>query len=341
MRNVSVVIATFNGQPFIREQLNSILSQTVLPSEIVICDDGSSDGTVEEIKSFGATSPVLIRLYLNEKRLGYSDNFLKGARLSRCEFIAFCDQDDIWSSQKLEKCLAFIAENDVALCAHTARLVDENGKFISIMGQKIRRTGLIAPRTIDPWGMFAGFSQIFHRSILEIIPADQRGIDSNTFEKILPHDRWTYFLASHFCKIGVINEPLVNYRQHSRNTYGIKHKTLWDRFIAKTHEGPNKLAQFANLADYRVDMLESNRSRDLKQEFDLAIARWKSVRDFCQLRFTLYSSKYFAVRLLLLVRCLCYGAYLPYRFSGLGPKRLLEDISLGLFGTYFTGWGQR
>jgi len=339
-QTVSVVIATFNGRPFIHEQLDSILLQTTPPLEIVICDDGSTDGTPEAVEAFKAASTIPIRLYRNERRLGFSQNFLKAAHLSRGDYIAFCDQDDIWCPQKIERCMSFIAENNVELCAHTARVVDENGRVSSILRQEIKQTGVIPPLSTDPWGVFFGFTQVFHRSVLDLIPDSSRGNDSYSFDNILAHDRWTFFLASHFFRMGVINEPLVDYRQHANNAYGVSHKSFWDRILQKTREGPLRLSQLESLAGHRLRMLEANQSNDGLCSFDKAIARWKSIQYFCKLRVDLYSSRYLVIRIFRLFQGFFLGAYLPYRFRGLGPKRLLEDMSLGLFGAFLRLWAR-
>ena len=338
MQNVSIAMATLNGRRFIIEQLQSLLSQTVLPSEIVICDDGSTDGTVEAIECFSKTSAVPIVLVRNEKRLGYSDNFLKAAHLGSSEYIAFCDQDDIWSSKKLETCMKFIADTGVEFCAHTVRLIDENGIPGAIHDQNIKKTGAIPPRSEDPWGVFYGFSQVFHRSILQIIPEACRGKDSETFHTVLSHDRWVYFLASHFCKIGVIKEPLADYRQHSGNAFGAKRATLKDKILKKARDGSYSLGQLTKIASHRVEMLEANRTKNRAFAFDLAIARWKSVRSFYELRFRLYSSRHLPIRFALLVWCLFGGAYLPNRYQGLGAKQFLIDLCFGLIGPSLENW---
>jgi glycosyltransferase involved in cell wall biosynthesis len=338
MQNVSVVMATLNGRRFIIEQLQSLLSQTVLPFEIVICDDGSTDGTVEAIECFSKTSAVPVVFVRNEKRLGYSNNFLKAAHLASSEYIAFCDQDDIWCSKKIETCMEFIADTGVEFCAHTVRLIDENGTPGAIHDQHIKKTEAIAPRSKDPWGVFYGFSQVFHCSILQIIPEGCRGEDSETFDMVLSHDRWVHFLASHFCKIGVINEPLVQYRQHSDNAYGARRTALKDKILRRTREGSYSLGQLTKIASHRVAILEANRTNSRARAFDLAITRWKTLHYFYELRFRLYSSPRLAHRFLLLAQCFCIGVYLPNRFLGLGPKRFFVDSCFGLFSRYLENW---
>lgn len=93
---VSIAMATFNGERFIREQLNSLSRQTLLPYELVVCHDGSADCTLDLIAEHAKTAPFPVRLHHNDERLGYRNNFLKAASLCTGELIAFCDQDVLY-----------------------------------------------------------------------------------------------------------------------------------------------------------------------------------------------------------------------------------------------------
>jgi glycosyltransferase involved in cell wall biosynthesis len=88
---VSVAMATYNGDKYISEQLESIASQSVLPAEVVITDDCSSDSTIEIIQQFASTAPFPVKLVRNAERLGYAGNFFKACRSSSQPLIAFCD----------------------------------------------------------------------------------------------------------------------------------------------------------------------------------------------------------------------------------------------------------
>lgn len=100
---VSVVIATYNGALYLAEQLDSICSQTVHVDEIVICDDQSTDDTVDVIKQYMKEhEQQKIRFYENEVNLGYAENFNKALNLAEGEYIFFSDQDDIWNEKKIQ-----------------------------------------------------------------------------------------------------------------------------------------------------------------------------------------------------------------------------------------------
>src|SRR6266567_6944512 len=98
---ISVAMCTYNGARFLREQLESIAAQSRLPDELVVCDDGSTDETVETIKAFVGRAPFAVRLEINSKNLGSTKNFEKAIGLCEGEIIALADQDDVWKPQKL------------------------------------------------------------------------------------------------------------------------------------------------------------------------------------------------------------------------------------------------
>ena len=103
MVKVSVIICTYNGASYLAGQLDSLLAQTCPPYELVVQDDGSSDGTWEMLEAFRAAHPGLcIRLFRNPERLGYNRNFLSAVQRASGDFIACCDQDDLWHPEKLE-----------------------------------------------------------------------------------------------------------------------------------------------------------------------------------------------------------------------------------------------
>ena len=111
---VSVVMATYNGERFIGAQLNSILEQTYPNLEVIIVDDGSTDGTANLLKQY-AERFNNIRLFFNEQNIGYVRNFEKGMLLAAGEFLALSDQDDIWDKQKLSLLMQEIGDYPIAV----------------------------------------------------------------------------------------------------------------------------------------------------------------------------------------------------------------------------------
>src|ERR1700728_1787253 len=125
---ISVAMATFNGEKYIREQLDSIAGQTLLPFELVITDDGSTDATLGIVENFASVAPFPVKIHRNESRLGYANNFIRAASLCQGELIAFCDQDDIWMTEKFSVCSEFFRDSEVVLAAHSAVTIADSGQ---------------------------------------------------------------------------------------------------------------------------------------------------------------------------------------------------------------------
>ncbi|HEY2971172.1 MAG TPA: glycosyltransferase, partial [Pyrinomonadaceae bacterium] len=100
---ISVAMCTYNGAPYLREQLNSIAAQTRPPDELVVCDDVSADLTCEIVTSFAASVHFPVRLYVNEQNLGSTKNFERAIGLCEGDIIARSDQDDVWLPEKLRR----------------------------------------------------------------------------------------------------------------------------------------------------------------------------------------------------------------------------------------------
>ena len=114
MHTVSVVMATYNGEKYIEEQLKSIIEQSYPVTEIIIQDDISQDKTKEIINSFIQSRGVedMIRFYENEHNLGYASNFVTALMKATGDYVLFCDQDDIWLPDRVEKMVRVLSEND-------------------------------------------------------------------------------------------------------------------------------------------------------------------------------------------------------------------------------------
>lgn len=117
----SVVMATYNGEEFLNQQLNSILSQTVLPDEIVVVDDGSSDKTKEILVQYTKEHDNLnFNLIFRDENIGYIKNFVDGINQAKNELIFLCDQDDLWTVNKIEKIKNYFKDNPDMITLHTS-----------------------------------------------------------------------------------------------------------------------------------------------------------------------------------------------------------------------------
>lgn len=132
MKN-SVIMATYNGEKYITEQLDSIRNQTLPPDEVIICDDCSSDNTRTIINEYISKYKLTgWQLYSNEKNIGFFDNFFKALRLSTGDVIYLSDQDDVWDKYKLRTfTIQFEKNSDLMMVQSDFRFIDEDGNLLN------------------------------------------------------------------------------------------------------------------------------------------------------------------------------------------------------------------
>lgn len=116
MKTVSVIMATYNGEKFIREQIDSIIGQTYPVHELIIQDDGSTDQTVAIARKYAEAYPQ-VKVFVNEKNLGLNQNFKTAAMRATGDFVAISDQDDVWYPEKIERQVAAIGNHDMCCSA--------------------------------------------------------------------------------------------------------------------------------------------------------------------------------------------------------------------------------
>jgi glycosyltransferase involved in cell wall biosynthesis len=165
---------------------------------------------------FAKSAPFPVRLVINDHRLGWRENFLKAASICTSDYIAFCDQDDIWRPEKLSAVSRYLESNRCILLQHAYRLIDEHGRIVS---DEIKYPN--AGREVF-WRMNFGFSQIFHRSLLKYSNLWDLSFDYLGNDK-MGHDNWVAFLSSLLGSTLVIDDVLVYHRRHSQNVVVVFH----------------------------------------------------------------------------------------------------------------------
>jgi glycosyltransferase involved in cell wall biosynthesis len=225
MTTISIAMATYNGARFIREQLDSLAAQTVLPEELIVSDDGSTDDTLSIIEEFAKTARFQVKIVRNETRLGYRANFMKCAALCTGDLIAFCDQDDIWFKQKLERQLRHFADSTVFLSCHNVKLIDQQGRDLGRDLQQFQSSLPFSYSSASPFAYCQGFTQIFRRQLLSFFYLWDSSIDHHITTERMAHDEWYFFLALIVGFVKYDLEPLAFYRQHDFNVSGPKLET--------------------------------------------------------------------------------------------------------------------
>jgi glycosyltransferase involved in cell wall biosynthesis len=235
MTRISVAIATYNGAKFLAQQLESIAAQTTSPCEVVLCDDGSADHTLQVIDRFARVARFPVRAVRNDVRLNYRANFMKAAQSCSGDLIAFCDQDDIWRADKLSVVAGTFTDPDVLLVRHNARVFSEASGVTGQLYSELRPSRVDGPLCRTPFDMAPGFTQVFRRWLLLLSELREATVDLWGPGAALAHDQWTYILASSLGKVSYLKETLVDYRQHDNNLYGMRSakRTRWNAMKAR------------------------------------------------------------------------------------------------------------
>ncbi len=223
---VSAALATYNGSRYISEQLASLATQTRKPAELVVSDDGSSDNTLDLVRSFARTAPFDVRILAPGPRLGFADNFLRAAEACRSEFVAFCDQDDVWLPEKLDLVMHRLSIDKSVCALHRLTLTDDALNPYDVWEQGISEDRayepLALPRYMHAWGN----SMVFRHDILDVMKASARSAQPGKPEQRLSHDIWIYNISASLGRVSHIIKPLVLYRQHGHNASGAKRKSV-------------------------------------------------------------------------------------------------------------------
>lgn len=212
---LSVAMCTFNGEKHIAEQLESILCQQFPVDEIIICDDGSTDKTLEIIEEFLKTNPF-IKLYRNPVNLGIIKNFEKAINLCQDGIILLCDQDDIWFKNKTENIKNYFETNtDLKAVFHNLELFNEKPlsatiwDYVAFNARNHGKNLLNHLLTIENIATGASFAFKKNKSIsLDEIP------------QIALHDYQLSILFAMKNQLGFIDEALGYYRIHDSQQIG-------------------------------------------------------------------------------------------------------------------------
>ena len=230
---ISVALCTYNGRENLVPQLLSLAWQKRLPDELIVCDDASTDDTVDKLHEFAKTAPFPIDIQVNPANLGSTKNFEQA--ITRCcgDVIALCDQDDAWKEQKLARIEAsFLEDPRRALVISDADLLDETGQW---MPRRLWQELPFFPAMQRQFNAGGGTDQMLRWNVVTGATAAFRA-DLRSIVLPIPdswvHDGWIGFVAAAVAPAHAIAEPLVDYRQHEGQQIGIDPNTFYSHMQA-------------------------------------------------------------------------------------------------------------
>lgn len=206
---MQILMSTYNGEKYLQEQIDSLLAQTYPNIEILIRDDGSKDATRKILQEYKEKNSC-ITVY-EEENVGVTKSFFKLLMYSDAEYIAFCDQDDIWLDNKIEKAIEKlkIVEEPALYCSNKV-LVDAEGKIIVDNNFRKLEPGF-ANAVVE--SICTGCTAVMNRKLADEI---KRHIPENA----MIHDWWCYLVASYVGKVIFDENSYIWYRQHGNNVIG-------------------------------------------------------------------------------------------------------------------------
>lgn len=222
MGKISIVMCTYNGETYLREQIDSLLIQTQPFYELIIQDDCSTDNTCHIIEEYRHAHPNRnIRLYINTERKGYNRNFLTAFQRAEGDYIAICDQDDVWMPHKLE---TMTMNMDGSPLAFSNSMMIMDGKAIGLINKK-PLTSEISPLAATLYPRAYGHEMIFDKHVQERLrPYAQYDIN---------YDTLVCTIGSSLGNIRYIEKPLVYWRRYQgATTFSGKHAnpSKWDGY---------------------------------------------------------------------------------------------------------------
>lgn len=246
---ISVAMCTYNGAQYIVEQLESMAAQTLLPAEIVVSDDGSTDGTIALLKQTwerlsehsSELRTVKLTVLSNKSSLGVTKNFEQAIAATTSPYIFLADQDDLWFPQRLEVETAQLKAG-AGFVFGDAQLVNSSGEplghslFEALSLSSAERAGIVS-HPVDVLikrNIVTGATAAFSRSV---------------FDKAAPfpagwvHDEWLAMVAALSGERFAATESLIGYRQHDSNQIGVKKNTLSTRMAKLRAEGAERNAR--------------------------------------------------------------------------------------------------
>lgn len=203
---ISVCITTYNGSRYVAEQIESVARQLSDGDEIIVCDDHSTDDTLNVVRALPYKQ---IRIIENADNVGYTANFERALRQARGEFVFLCDQDDVWVEDKVERCMKAMQTADFVVT--DAIVTDADGNVTSPSYFSLRKPYKSLFGNVYKFS-YIGCCCCFRRRVLE------RALPFPRNHRLCTHDNWLFLVGRAFYKVAFLPEPLIRYRRHKKNT---------------------------------------------------------------------------------------------------------------------------
>ena len=338
---VSVALASFNGGRYLAEQLDSIRRQSLPPWELIICDDGSTDDTLDVARRFAADAPFQVTVDAHGLRLGFTGNFVRAIGQCTGDIVALCDQDDVWAEEKLAVAVPVFKDESVVTVTHRVQVVDEHLHPTPLVEPALALCGQRTLFNLDPWFSPNGMQMLFRR--LQVAPWLARTPPLAAYGfGTAPFDEWIFYLGTLTGTAVLLEEILGVWRRHgsamTRDVQRImEENTTAHGLRLALHFGGEAYAFRAEVTDSRADFaaqIAMPSSQGAKAE-TVAGAKefYRGMSRMFRRRVQLHDPKRSRLRrLLTLGQMAVHNDYRSRSRGGLGRKAVLKDLFTVAFG---------
>ena len=316
---ISIAMTTYNGEKYCLEQLESLVDQKHKPCEIVIGDDGSQDRTIEIIEEFSKKIDIPIKLIRNSPGLGFAKNFFNVFMNCAGDWICFCDQDDVWFPNKIQKAVEVIHQKpDVNVIFQNSYICSYD---LEVRGRKFPdrfSAGSYTKKSLPGIWIWPGFLQTIKRQPFQSFlkaHCDKNGqLDTCSWKSMAAHDYWISVIANAIGGVEVLSEPVALYRRHDNAVTGafenigikerlnISKKTGSDQYTRNSIIANDNSAYMKWLADKQSDV-------ELTHDLFLAASKYERLARFYSVRSNIYSSRSMKQRIFYYIKALTINGY--------------------------------
>lgn len=271
MKNIAILISTYNGESYLLEQVYSILNQDAFRNsnfniKIYIRDDGSTDCTLMLIDTLKNQEPNVIFSLPSDSNLGPADSFLHMLSVIDSDYYFFCDQDDIWLRDKVSRAINCMGEQSELPIAYFSdlKLCNQDGEVVS---NSLWNKWGYRPKFFDNWKNYFSVSLVTGCTLAINRAAREKCMSHNRYHLML-HDQWISYLCAKFGSVIADKNPSILYRQHDNNVIGGGDLSLRDYV--------SKFGNFVKYFDETKDMC--------REEGDISVYELIRIKAFLSLQ---------------------------------------------------------
>ena len=268
----SIVMAVYNGEKYILEQLISITEQSKQIDEAIIIDDCSTDNSYNIVEQFIKEHDLdNWKLIKNNKNLGYRDNFKKGLKFVTGDIIFLADQDDIWHKEKVEIMVKYMDNTKILSLASSFNFIDQDGKIFEVKLQKGKANNNLLFQTVNEEiteiELYSLLKKNFSQGCTMALKKELVKEYLSTSDGNLPHDWELNILAASYNGCYYLDIPLIDYRIHNNNTIGLE-KIVNHNIINEKGERINQ----------RIDLVKAEREH---VKYALSLSLNSKLKKYC------------------------------------------------------------